>query len=153
MFSSLDDVGDIVVAFNSRLIAMPDDIWKLQKIHYHNRYARSHRMIPAFEFHEDNPTEILRNCVRKFVRCNNLQRFHLGRLLVYSDDNVPEHILENINFQLPGNRRVPKTIDDYTEKDKSEFPVVCEMPEEFTLDFIEEDPMLPLEPKYYIKDY
>ena len=47
---------------------------------------------------------------------------------------VPEELLDNVTNQIPGVRPVPKTLDDYTEEEREQFPKMFDYKENFVVD-------------------
>ena len=48
---------------------------------------------------------------------------------------MPEDILENVSHQIPGVRPVPKSIKDYSDQEKEEFPKLFDYKENFIVDY------------------
>ena len=44
---------------------------------------------------------------------------------------MPEDLMRNVTAQIPQLRPVPKTLEDYTEEEKANFPRVFEPAENF----------------------
>ncbi|KAI0984492.1 hypothetical protein GJ496_003002, partial [Pomphorhynchus laevis] len=125
----LADVGDCVIAFNSRRIALPNEMWRTKQLSHHNKYARTHRMVPLPEIHDNDPTRLLRMATQSQISHLDNKRIFLSHLFIYPDDKIPKEMLKNVTFQLQGPNRIPRTAENYNEHEINQFPRVSQFPD------------------------
>lgn len=64
-----------------------------------------------------------------------LQRRHtMKRLYLFPDENVPEHIMDNISNQLRQARPVPKALHEIDEETRKNFPAIMDYPKNYVLE-------------------
>lgn len=61
-------------------------------------------------------------------RRHTMQRLHL-----YTDDNLPDEIRENISNQIRQLRRVPVRLDHIDEETREKFPKIMDYPKNYVL--------------------
>lgn len=64
---------------------------------------------------------------------NIQRRYHMERLHIYPNGDVPKEFLENVTNQIKAPRIVPKRLDHYSEKDVKEFPKIIDYPTDYIL--------------------
>ena len=104
--------------------------------------------IPAWQLHDRDPTLILWKAVYNNMENNMMRKNNIARLHIFPEDEVmnnnykvfnaftsfvqvPEDILSNVTAQIPQLRAVPKTLNDYSEGEKENFPHVFTSSEDF----------------------
>ena len=87
--------------------------------------------IPAWQLHERDPTLILWKAVYNNMENTMMRKNMIARLHIFPDEEVPEDILANVTAQIPQLRQVPKSLADYSEEEKNNFPHVFKHSEDF----------------------
>lgn len=141
------DVADHVVCINSKDLSMPDDEWRWRMYYHHTRYARGRTWAPAYELHLNDPTIVLYKACYKLCGANPanrdqpshpmnnymMRRLYMNKLHIYPDSNVPKEIMDNILDQIQCVNPLLKSIDEYTEEERNNFPKIIDYPEEYVI--------------------
>jgi len=139
-----NDCGDHVVIINSKQIALLGREWQFRVYFHHTGFPKAYRhvgrvngalWIPAWQLHDRDPTLIMWKACYNNIEGSLLRPKNMARLHIYPDDQVPEDILENVSHQIPGVRPVPKSIKDYSDQEKEEFPKLFDYKENFIVDY------------------
>ena len=129
-------IGDHVVCINTKELSLPGDEWRYRMFYHHTRYAKGRTWANATELHLNDPTVLLYKACYKLcgtapVSPYFLRREFMNRLHLYPDEKVPPHIMSNIFDQIQGTNVVPKSLDDYTEEERKNFPKLIERSEDY----------------------
>ncbi|KAK3766888.1 hypothetical protein RRG08_040411 [Elysia crispata] len=128
------DVGDHVVVFNTRHIAMRGEFWRTYKHFHHTRFAGGFSRASAYRVHEEDPTRILeRACHNRLSGLDN-KRTLMKRLHLFPDEEIPEEILENVTGQIQQVQAIPKKLEDYSQREIDSFPRLFKMPEDYDIE-------------------
>lgn len=139
-------MGDHVVCINTKELSLPDDEWRWRMYYHHTRYARGRTWSAAYELHLNDPTIVLYKACYKICGANpaddqlslphndyNMRRLYMNKLHLYPDDKVPPEIMANILDQIQGVNPVFKSIDEYSQEEKTNFPNITDYPEEYVV--------------------
>ncbi|XP_077293270.1 mitochondrial ribosomal protein L13 [Arctopsyche grandis] len=133
IYHPMADCGDVVVAINTKKIALRGDDWRKKAYFHHTGYPGGASWTLAWELHDKDPTLIVKKAVYRQMR-GNLQRRHvMQRLLLYSNDKVPLDIMGNITHTIPTLKPVPERLDHIPQEVIDSFPKVMEYPENYIL--------------------
>jgi len=141
------DTGDFVVCYNCKEVALPDDEWKWRMFYHHTGYSRHRRAkfiknkwwTPAWELHARDPTYIVERFVWRFhlhayPKTTGLLRHEKhARLMLYPDDNIPDHVMCNITGQIRQIQPVLRSLDSFTQEELAKFPKVTDFPDDFSV--------------------
>uniref|UniRef100_A0A2P2I1F8 39S ribosomal protein L13 n=1 Tax=Hirondellea gigas TaxID=1518452 RepID=A0A2P2I1F8_9CRUS len=133
IYSPRADCGDHVVVMNSFHIALPGAEWENRVYYHHTGYAKGASWTLAHQVHEKDPTMIMRRAVYSALGGFLTRHARMRRLHIFSDDQIPESILQNVNKQLQQLRQVPKRLDHYAEEEVANFPKVFDWPQDYVL--------------------
>lgn len=132
IYDTEQDCGDHVVVFNARHVSLPDQEWKLRQYFHHSHYSGGKKWTPAWELHAKDPNLVLYKAIYRACGNIGLKRHELiARLHMYPDDQVPEHVMENISGYIRQLRPVHKPIDGYSEEELKQFPKLFDYPEDY----------------------
>ncbi|GAB6029945.1 54S ribosomal protein L13 [Chamberlinius hualienensis] len=134
IYAALSDVGDHVVAINTKDIAMPNDEWINRVYFHHTGYPGGASWTLAWELHAKNPTMVMYKAVYKRLGRNLLRRQFMPRLHLYPDDKVPKEVLENLCGQIRPLRPVPKRLTEFSKKEIDEYPKLFDWPKDYVID-------------------
>ncbi|KAI1277761.1 39S ribosomal protein L13, mitochondrial [Halotydeus destructor] len=140
IYDNIQDLGDHVVAINTKELAMPEGEWRWRMYYHHSRYAKGTTWAPAFDLHMKDPTMVLykacyKNCgeVQNTLQKSRIRRQAMTRLHLYPDEVVPKHIMENIVDQIQNHRPVHKALHEISDEEKFKFPKVVDYPDDFVI--------------------
>lgn len=88
IYSVGSDCGDYVVVINSKDIALKDDLWRTYRFFHHTGYAKGATYTPAWQYHENDPTRIIKNCTKNAMPPKMYRNTLLSRLFVYPDNVI-----------------------------------------------------------------
>ncbi|KAK0069979.1 39S ribosomal protein L13 mitochondrial [Biomphalaria pfeifferi] len=128
------DVGDHVVVFNTKHIAMRGDFWRTFKHFHHTKFAGGFSRASAWRVHEMDPTRILERAVYSCLAGVETRKMMMKRLHLYPEEDVPEKILENVTGQIRQVQIVPKKLTDYSQEEIDKFPKLFEYPEDYDVE-------------------
>lgn len=131
IYSPSSDVGDHVVVVNAKEIALSGNKWEQKTYHSNTGRKKGRLMMTAAQVHELDNTWIVRRSIYRQLPNHLIRRTLFARLHVFPDENVPDSIMENVSAIIPQPRRVPKTIDDYTEEEIKAFPRLFDWSSDF----------------------
>ena len=140
VYHPMTDCGDHVVVINSKHIALLGREWQYRVYYHHTGYPAAFKhmgringklWIPAWQLHDRDPTLILWKAVYNNMENNMMRKNMISRLHIFPEEDVPEDIMANVTAQIPQLRPVPKTLQDYSEEEKSNFPHVFVKSEDF----------------------
>ncbi|XP_067936374.1 large ribosomal subunit protein uL13m-like [Watersipora subatra] len=134
IYHPLADCGDHVVVINSHHISMPDRFWRAWRHMKHLGYAGSFTSERAWQVHRKDPTQILRKQIYSTLTGNLLRKGLMARLHIYPEQDVPDHIMNNVSNQIRQVMPVPKTLDEYTTEEMENFPLLFEWPKGYKID-------------------
>ena len=134
IYSIGSDVGDYVVVINSKEISLKEDTWRTYNFFHHTGYAKGATYTPAWQFHENDPTRIIKLCTKNAMPPKSYRNALLHRLIVFPDEKVPADILSNISEQIRAQIPVPKRLEEFSEEEFKNFPRLFEFPKEFVID-------------------
>lgn len=140
LYHSASDVGDHVVVFNTKHIAMADDLWRTDRYFHHTRYPGGFSVTSAWRLHEVDPTRVMYKAVfyalpKDLGRPTKMMRLHL-----YPEEEVPDHIMENVSDVIRQIQVVPKRLENYTPEELENFPKLFDWPENHIL--FKKEPMV-----------
>lgn len=129
------NIGDHVVAINTKELSLPDDEWRYRMFYHHTRYARGRTWANATELHLNDPTILLYKACYKLCgqTCSHgiHRRYFMNRLHLYPDDKLPPEIRANIFDQIQGTNEVPKSLDEYSQEERENFPKLVDLPDDY----------------------
>ncbi|XP_025109264.1 39S ribosomal protein L13, mitochondrial-like isoform X2 [Pomacea canaliculata] len=128
------DVGDHVVVINTKDIAMPGTYWRTFKYFHHTAFPGGFSQASAWRVHEIDPTLIMYKSVYTRMPGTLQRRYQIQRLHLYPDDKIPDEIQENLSDQIIQVQEVPKRLDEYSEKEITEFPKLFDWPADYVKD-------------------
>lgn len=133
LYHPLSDIGDHVVVINSKHVAMADELWRKESFFHDSRHVGGKSEVSAWKLHEYDPTMLMYKAVKRagpktLQRPNQLRRLH-----IYPDDNVPDHIMNNVSDVIRQIQVVPKTLQEYTQEEIDAFPKLFDWPEDHVL--------------------
>ncbi|XP_005107728.1 39S ribosomal protein L13, mitochondrial [Aplysia californica] len=128
------DIGDHVVVFNTRHVAMRGNFWRTFKHFNHTRYAGGFSQASAWRVHEMDPTRIMEKACYQRLSGLPMKKTLMARLHLYPDEEIPQEILENVSGQIRQVQVVPKKLEDYTEEEIQNFPRLFEWPENYDVE-------------------
>ncbi|MES1903154.1 MAG: 54S ribosomal protein L13, partial [Paramarteilia canceri] len=112
------DIGNHVVVFNSRFIALHSDDWRRKLFRYFTGYARGKRKDVAWLMHYTRPQYIVRRAVSDRIPSGYSKKIlAMRRLHVYEDHLIPEEIKGNLSGQIRQILPVPKKITEYCKEE------------------------------------
>merc|ERR1712112_667104 len=129
-----------VVIINSKEVSLLGREWQYRVYYHHTGYPAAFKhmgringkpWIPAWQLHDRDPTLILWKAVYNNMENNMMRKNNIARLHIFPEDEVPEDILSNVTAQIPQLRAVPKTLNEYSEGEKENFPHVFTSSEDF----------------------
>uniref|UniRef100_A0A6V7IC61 39S ribosomal protein L13, mitochondrial n=1 Tax=Bracon brevicornis TaxID=1563983 RepID=A0A6V7IC61_9HYME len=123
--------GDHVVVINSKDIALRGNEWSKRVYFHHNTYHSGDTWTLAWELHQKNKKMIMEKAVYSALRGNLQRRYHMQRLHIYEDDNIPEEILENVSSQIKQLRPIPVRLDHIPQEEIENFPRLVKYPEDY----------------------
>merc|ERR1712179_554992 len=133
IYHPLNDCGDQLVIINSKEIALRGDEWKKRAYFHHTGYPGGATWTLAWELHQKDPTMIIRKAVYNQLSKNLLRRGRMQKLHIFSNDKIPESILQNVSNQMKQLRPTPKRLDHYTEEERFQFPKIYDWPKEHVI--------------------
>ncbi|BES96416.1 unnamed protein product [Nesidiocoris tenuis] len=133
IYHPLNDCGDMVVAINTRHIALASDEWIKRVYFHHTGYPGGATWTLAWELHDKDPTMILKKAVYSAIKNNLQRRTTMQRLFLYPDDKIPDDILANITNQIRSPRPVPTPLPDPASEEFQSFPRIAPFPEDYVL--------------------
>ncbi|CAG0913970.1 unnamed protein product [Notodromas monacha] len=131
IFSPVSDCGDHVVVINTKDIAMPAEDWRFRVYFHHTGYPGGATWTPAYDLHKKDPTMVLHKAVYRSLGNNLWRRTKMERLHLFSDDEVPADVMQNVSNQIRQLRKVPKKIGEYNEEELDEFPKLFDLPKDY----------------------
>lgn len=132
IYDTEQDVGDHVVVINARHVSMPHDEWRYRYYFHHSHYVRGKKWTPAYQLHSLDPTIVLYKAIYKACGNIGLQRKELiARLHLYPDDEVPQHVMENVTDHIRQLRPVHQAIHQLDENEVKKFPKIFDYPENY----------------------
>jgi len=134
IYHPYSDIGDHVVVFNTRHIAMRDDFWRTFKHFNHTKYAGGFSRISAWRVHEEDPTRVLEKACYQRLSGLKMKKTLMARLHLFPDEDVPEDILKNVSGQIEQVQVVPKRLEDYSQEEIESFPRLFEWPEDHNIE-------------------
>lgn len=102
---------------------------------HQSMYAKGQTFASAWDLHQRDPTIILYKAVHKSLAwTKNLptRRTLMARLYLFPDENIPDHIRENICDQIRQVNPVYQKLEEYDAKQVVEYPKIIDYPTEFT---------------------
>ncbi|BFZ00135.1 hypothetical protein BsWGS_03174 [Bradybaena similaris] len=129
-----DDLGDHVVVYNTRHVALRSNFWRTFKYHNHTRYAGGYSRTSAWRMHEMDPTRVIERAVYSCLAGMDWRKQMMARLHLFPDDDVPQHILDNITGQIRQVQAVPKRLQDYTQEEIDKFPRLFKFPDDYAVE-------------------
>ncbi|XP_044745835.1 39S ribosomal protein L13, mitochondrial [Coccinella septempunctata] len=133
IYHPLNDCGDHVIVINSKDIALPGDEWKKRAYFHHTGYPGGASWTLAWELHSKDPKMILKKAVYNSMAGNIQRRYTMERLHIFSDNNVPEHLMKNVSNQIKQLRPKPKRLDHYDADYVKQFPKIIDYPSDYVL--------------------
>ncbi|XP_041359113.1 39S ribosomal protein L13, mitochondrial-like isoform X2 [Gigantopelta aegis] len=140
VYHPLSDIGDHVVVFNSKHIAMKGEYWRTWKYFHHTGYPRGASWTSAWRMHDMDQTKIITKHVYSTLPGTLLRRTMMRRLHVFPDENIPEEILRNVTDQIHQVQPIPRRLDEYTSEEIENFPQLFDWPEEFVINYGKKKP-------------
>ncbi|XP_059173550.1 large ribosomal subunit protein uL13m-like [Physella acuta] len=128
------DVGDHVVVYNTKDIAMRSRYWRTFKYFHHTRYAGGFSRASAWRVHELDPTRVMEKAVYSRLSGLSTRKKMMARLHLFPDAEIPEDILGNITGQISQVQVVPKKLTDYTQEEIDNFPRLFEFPKDHDIE-------------------
>jgi len=136
IYTRSSDIGDHVVVFNTKHIAMRSHLWRTFKYNTHTRYPGGFTRISAWRAHEMEPTRVMEKSV--YQRLSDLElhekKLLMARLHLYPEEEVPENILDNVSGQIRQVMAVPKRLEDFTQEEIDSFPRMFELPDDYDVE-------------------
>jgi len=130
------DVGDHVVVFNTRKVALRGPHWRTATFHSHTRRAGGYTRMSSWRVHEMDPTRIMERAVYSRLSKMELEpkKLLMARLHLFPDDEVPENMLGNVSGQIRQVMAVSKKLEDYSQEEIDNFPRLFELPEDLNIE-------------------
>ncbi|CAF0891509.1 unnamed protein product [Didymodactylos carnosus] len=141
-----EEVGDCVVAINTRHVSLKNDSWRTEAFHHRRDYARTKYDIPLFKLHEIDPTKIVHLCVKNCIPMDGARRFEMARLFTFPDADIPVNFMRNVCDQIRGSRVIPRRLDELKADDIKNFPYLFKWPKELVLDDLDRDKFVRIVP-------
>ncbi|ESP01255.1 hypothetical protein LOTGIDRAFT_186083 [Lottia gigantea] len=135
IYHPLSDIGDHVVVINTAGISMRNDFWRKWKYNHHTGYAGGHSVTSAWRLHELDQTKVVEKSVYATLPGNLLRRRMMRRLHLFTDDNVPDDILQNVTDQIRQVTVVPRLIQEYTQEELDAMPKLFDWPDDYEIEF------------------
>ncbi|CAG5125770.1 unnamed protein product, partial [Candidula unifasciata] len=88
----------------------------------------------AWRMHEFDPTRVLERAVYSRMSGMDWRKQMMARLHLFPDDEVPEHILNNVTGQIRQVQAVPKKLQDFTQEEIDSFPRLFQLPEDYNIE-------------------
>ncbi|XP_058804658.1 large ribosomal subunit protein uL13m [Phymastichus coffea] len=133
IYHTMNLCGDQVVVINSQDIALKGNEWEMRVYFHHNTYHRGASWTKAWELHKKDPTMIMEKAVYRALGNNIPRRYHMQRLHIYYNDQIPEKIKQNIGNQIKQLRPVPQRLDHISQDDIENFPQILKLPQTYVL--------------------
>ena len=115
-------------------IAMPQEEWRWRMYYHHSLYAKGRTWASAYELHLRDPTVVMYKAIYKAIGNIGLPRKTLmARCHLFADQNVPEHLMNNVCDQIRQIQEIPRKLEEYNEKEIQQFPKIVDLPEDFTV--------------------
>ncbi|XP_064607177.1 LOW QUALITY PROTEIN: large ribosomal subunit protein uL13m-like [Liolophura sinensis] len=133
IYHPLSDVGDHVVVFNTKHIAMEGDHWRRWKYFHHTQYPGGFSQTSAWRLHEIDKTKIMYKEIYARIKGNLLRGNMMRRLHLYPEDDIPDDVLKNVSDQIRQVQIIPKRLGEFTEQEIKDFPKLFDWPEDFLL--------------------
>merc|ERR1712137_789444 len=139
------DVGDHIVLYNTRRIALEGNMWEEHMYHFKSDWSQKkmknrsqaprgynlnrNYFLSAEDAHAFDPTYVVRESIYRTLESLENKGFDkthdiaMGRLNTFADDDVPQEMIENISnvIELP----VAKKLSDYSEDEIENFPQIA----------------------------
>jgi large subunit ribosomal protein L13 len=136
IFDHRQDIGDHVICYNTKELALPEGEWRYRMYYHHSRYAGGRTWAPAYDLHEKDPTLVLYKACYK--RCGEIiqrsrRRTFMARLHLFPDDQIPPELIENVVDHIRQLRPVPKALEQFSEEEVKKFPKIMDYPEEYVV--------------------
>jgi len=129
------DCGDHVVVVNCKDVAMHGFDWKHTLYHFDKLYPKSRADIAAWEIHDYDPCRIMWLSTYKALGNNLIRRSHIERLHLFSEEQMPKFIQNNIGSQLRQIQPIVKKSIEYTKEERSKFPRIIEFSEDHLMNW------------------
>jgi len=138
------DVGDHVVVYNTKHIAMKGDLWRTWKYFTHTRYPGGFTKISAWRAHEMEPTRVMEKSVYSLLGHRSTLELEekktlMARLHLFPEEDIPSDILENVSGQIRQVMVKPRRLQDYSQEEIDAFPRMFELPEDYNIDSYNRD--------------
>ncbi|KOC70281.1 39S ribosomal protein L13, mitochondrial [Habropoda laboriosa] len=133
IYHPLNDCGDHVIIINSKEIALRGDEWQKRVYFHHNTYHGGATWTLAWELHSKDPTMIVKKAVYSSMTGNLQRRQTMQRLHIFSDENIPQDMLENVSNQIKQLKLVPVKLYDIPQEEKDKIPRLIKYPINYQL--------------------
>ncbi|XP_039270531.2 large ribosomal subunit protein uL13m-like [Styela clava] len=136
IYHPMSDCGDHVVIVNTKEIAYAGNKWEQKVFSSHTGRKKGFLQMQAYVIHGLDPTWIVRKAVYSALPKTSMKhrRGMFTRAHFFEDENVPDYILQNIVGEIQAPRRIPKSIQEYSEEEIKNFPRLWIPPPDLILD-------------------